>query len=411
MQNVVIDKPYQFIPPVYGTFWNSIFVRLLPWYLNKAWGIASVECRGAESLRQSVQEGHGIVLAPNHCRPVDPLVLGSLIPHIGTPLFAIASWHLFMAGGVTPWAIRRMGAFSIYREGMDRQAVSTAIDILERALRPLVIFPEGVVTRTNDRLTEFQEGVSFIARSGAKKRAKQGGKVVLHPIALKYFFRGDLAASVEPVLTSIEHRLTWQPQREHTLLERIAQLGSALLCLKEVEYLGKPQPGTLHERLLRLIDHILAPLEDEWAQGKHDGHVVARVKRLRSAILPDMVAGEITEVERERRWRQLADMYLAQQLSWYPPDYVTSRPSAERLLETVERFDEDLTDEARIHRPLHCVIQVAEPIEVSPERDRAAATDPLLARTREVVQEMIDRLSEESPVLPLPAPRPEPALA
>ena len=366
MQNVVIDKPYQFIPPVYGKFWNSVFVRLLPWYLNKAWGIASVECRGTESLRQSVRDGHGIVLAPNHCRPIDPLVLGSLIPHIGTPLFAIASWHLFMAGGFTPWAIRRMGAFSVYREGMDRQAMTTAIDILERALRPLVIFPEGVVTRTNDRLTEFQEGAAFIARSGAKKRAKQGGKVVLHPIALKYFFRGDLAASVEPVLTSIEHRLTWQPQREHTLIERIVQLGSALLCLKEVEYLGKPQAGTLHERLLRLIDHILSPLEDEWAQGKHDGHVVARVKRLRSAILPDMVAGEITEAERERRWRQLADMYLAQQLSWYPPDYVTSRPSAERLLETVERFDEDLTDEARIHRPLHCVIQVAEPIEVSP---------------------------------------------
>jgi hypothetical protein len=124
-----------------------------------------------------------------------------------------------------------------------------------------------------------------------------------------------------------------------------------------------------------------------------------------------MVAREITEAERERRWRQLADMYLAQQLSWYPPDYVTSRPSAERLLETVERFDEDVTDEARIHRPLHCVIQVGEAIEVSPERDRAAATDPLLARAREVIQGMLDRLIEESPVLPLPISRGEPAMA
>ena len=411
MQNVVIDKPYRFIPPSYSKFWSSAFGLILPQYLDRGWGIASVECRGTESLRQSVRDGHGIVLAPNHCRPIDPLVLGMLIPHIGTPLFAIASWHLFMAGGLTPWIIRRLGAFSVYREGMDRQAVNTAIDILERALRPLVIFPEGVVTRTNDRLTEFLEGTAFIARSGAKKRAKAGGKVVLHPVAIKYFFRGDLAASVEPVLSSIEHRLTWQPQHSLTLIERIAKLGSALLSLKEVEYLGTPQQGTLHERLLRLIDHILTPLEDEWAQSKHDGHVVARVKRLRTAILPDMVSGEISESERERRWRQLADMYLAQQLSWYPPDYVTSRPSAERLLETVERFDEDITDEARIHRPLHCVIQVAEAIEVSPERDRSAATDPLLARTREVVQGMLDRLAEESPVLPLPAPTGEPPLA
>jgi 1-acyl-sn-glycerol-3-phosphate acyltransferase len=408
---VVIDKPYQFIPPVYGKFWPAAFAPLMPYYLNRVWGIASVECRGTESLRQSVREGHGIVLAPNHPRPCDPLVLGGLIPHIGTPLFAIASWHLFMQGRGTHWFLRRCGAFSIYREGMDRQAVNTAIDILERALRPLVIFPEGVVTRTNDRLTELQEGTAFIARTAAKKRAKQGGKVVLHPIAIKYYFRGDLHATVEPVLTEIEHRLSWQPQRELTLIERIAKLGSALLSLKEIEYLGRPQSGTLHERLLRLIDCILAPLEDEWAQGKHDGHVVARVKRLRAAILPDMVAGEVTEAERERRWRQLADMYLAQQLCWYPPDYVASRPSAERLLETVERIEEDLTDEARTHRPLHCVIQVAEAIEVSPERDRSAATDPLLARTREVIQEMVDRLSEASPVLDLPLPQGEPEMS
>ncbi len=194
-------------------------------------------------------------------------------------------------------------------------------------------------------------------------------------------------------------------------MERIAKLGSALLCLKEIEYLGKPQPGTLHERLLRLIDHILSPIEDEWVQGKHDGHVVARVKRLRTAILPDMVAGEISEAQRERRWRQLADMYLAQQLSWYPPDYVTSRPTAERLLETVERIEEDVTDEARVHRPLHCVIEVAEAIEVSPERDRSAATDPLLVRTREVIQGMLDRLAEASPVLDLPLPQAEPEMS
>lgn len=411
MQNVVIDKPYQFIPPVYGRFWPTVFSPLMPYYLNRAWGIAEVECRGTELLRQSMAAGHGIVLAPNHCRPCDPLVLGRLIPHIGSPLFAIASWHLFMGDRLTAWFVRSVGAFSIYREGMDKQAVSTAIEILERALRPLVIFPEGVVTRTNDRLTEFLEGTSFIARQAAKRRAKQGGKVVLHPVALKYYFRGDLAASAEPVLTSIEQRLTWQPQSHLSLIERIVKLGTALLCMKEVEYLGQPQTGTLHERLLRLIDHILVPLENEWVQGKHDGYVVARVKRLRTAILPDMVTGEISDVERERRWRQLADMYLAQQLSWYPPDYVTSRPTAERLLETVERFDEDTTDDARIHRPLHCVIQIAEPIEVSPERDRGAAADPLLARTREVIQGMLDRLAEQSPVLPLPDSAGEPALA
>jgi hypothetical protein len=50
----------------------------------------------------------------------------------------------------------------------------------------------------------------------------------------------------------------------------------------------------------------------------------------------------------------------------------------ERVLETVERFEEDLTGKTRIHRPLSATIQVGEAIAVRPERDRKAAIDPAL---------------------------------
>ena len=53
-------------------------------------------------------------------------------------------------------------------------------------------------------------------------------------------------------------------------------------------------------------------------------------------IMPDMVRGTLTEEERQRRWQQLADLYLAQQASCYPPDYLRTRPSVDRLLETME---------------------------------------------------------------------------
>ena len=58
----------------------------------------------------------------------------------------------------------------------------------------------------------------------------------------------------------------------------------------------------------------------------------------------------------------------------------------ERLLETVERFEEDLTDVARIHRPLRVVIRVAPAIEVSPARARGAAEDPLMQEVRESLE-------------------------
>jgi 1-acyl-sn-glycerol-3-phosphate acyltransferase len=339
------------------------------------------------------------MLASNHCRPCDPMVLGLLAARINQPLFVMASWHLFMQSRVMGWLLPRGGVFSIYREGMDREALKCAIDILISAERPLVIFPEGAVSRSNDRLTHLMEGTAFIARNAAKKRAELNppGKVVLHPVALRYFFGGDVRRAIVSVLEDIERRLSWQPQTHKSLDERITKVGSALLTLKEIEYLEEPQAGTLAERLAKLIDCLLLPLEQEWIKGKREKEVAARVKALRTAILPDMVSGEIDESERARRWRQLADIYLSQQLSLYPPGYFSSPPTAEQMLETVERFEEDLTDVARVHRPMHVVVEVGEAIEVSPTRERGAETDPLMLRLRSALEGLLEELKEQRP--------------
>src|SRR5207245_3899130 len=114
------------------------------------------------------------------------------------------------------------------------------------------------------------------------------------------------------------------------------RIGEALLSLKEIEYLGRAQPGALQQRLSRLIDHLLQPLEKECLNDQREPAVVERVKRLRSAIVPDLITGKISKDERARRWRQLADIYLAQQLECYPADYISERPTPERMLETGE---------------------------------------------------------------------------
>jgi hypothetical protein len=102
-----------------------------------------------------------------------------------------------------------------------------------------------------------------------------------------------------------------------------------------------------------------------------------------------MVAGALAESELTRRWRQLADIYLAQQLAFYPPDYLSANPTPERLLETVERFEEDLTDVARIHPSIRAVVDVGEAIEVSPERTRSPDGDPLMNSIREQLETML----------------------
>ena len=180
-------------------------------------------------------------------------------------------------------------------------------------------------------------------------------------------------------------------------MDRIAKVGRALLCLKELEYFGLEQGGTFEERLEGLINRLLGPLEEEWLGGQQTDAVVPRVKNLRMKILPEMVQGTIDEPERQRRWKQLSAVYLAQQVSCYPPDYL-STPTVDRLLETIERFEEDLTDTARVHGALHAIIQVGEAIEVSPRRDRTAKTDPIMARLDHDLQAMLDELARESPV-------------
>jgi 1-acyl-sn-glycerol-3-phosphate acyltransferase len=389
MNSVVSDKPYVPVPPYHSTVWPWALNLYFPRFLRRRYGVVKVDIDGAEKLRASIAAGHGILITPNHCRDEDPFMLGVLAKEVCQPFFVLASAHLFMGNKLQAFLLRRAGAFSIYREGMDKQAVQTSIEILETAKRPLVIFPEGHVSRTNDRLTPMLEGTALIARQAAKKRAKENKKVVVHPVALRYSFPFDIESAAARMLDEIEMRLTWRPSRHLALHERIAKVGAGLLALKELQYLGHTQDGTIADRITKLIDAILEPLESEWTNGNGQGHPVARVKRVRAAILPDMIKGDLDESEKERRWRLLEDADLAQQLYHYPPNYVGDGASAARMIETVERFEEDLTGKVTVHGPVHARLTVGDAIEVSTGREARGESDPLMTAIESQLRTML----------------------
>lgn len=398
MQNIIFEEPYEFVPPVRSDWWPAIIRLYLRHYLRTTWGVHKVECREVERLRESLAAGHSIILAPNHCRLSDPLVLGELAREAGCHLFAMASWHLFKEGRLQRWMLRRMGAFSVFREGNDRAAVNQAIEILTGNSRPLVIFPEGAVSHHNDVVMDLMDGPAFIARQAAKRRAKQSppGKVVIHPVAIRYSFDGDLAAALNPVLDKFEARFTWPPQRHKTMVERIAQIGEALLSVKEVEYLGHPQSGNRYERAEKLVAKVLSQLESEWQINDPLPSVVARVKTLRAMILPDLVVKKVTPEERDRRWRHLSACYYVQQIAHYPRDYISREKNLpERVLETVERLEEDFTDTSHRHSPLDCTIAVGEAIAVDTKRDRSLKIDPITAQMKEQLTGMLQQMAAE----------------
>jgi 1-acyl-sn-glycerol-3-phosphate acyltransferase len=393
MNSVVSDKPYVPVLPYHGTLWPRALNLYFPRYLRRRYGTWKVGIIGAEKLRTSIAAGHGILITPNHCRDEDPFIVSALAREVGRPFFVVASAHLFMGNKLQAFLLRRAGAFSIYREGMDKQAVQTSIGILETAERPLVIFPEGHISRTNDRLTPMLEGTALIARQAAKKRAKENnGKVVVHPVAVRYSFPFDVDAAATHMLDEIETRLTWRPSRGMNIVDRVRKVGAGLLALKELEYLGHTQEGTIPERITKLIDALLKPMEAEWTSGHGEGHPVARVKRLRAAILPDMIKGDLDESEKSRRWRLLQDADLAQQLYHYPPNYITDDGPRGRIIETIERFEEDLTDKVTVHGPVEAKMTVGEAIEVSTAREARGERgegDPLMGAIEDQLRNML----------------------
>ena len=323
---LVTESKYRFVPPHEGRIWPRMLGRFTPGFLKWKYGITDIEIRGEEKLSRLLKAGQGILLAPNHCRMSDALVLQSLSNRTRQPFFVMASSHLFRGSRFLSWVLRRLGGFSVYREGIDRQAIQKGIDILVGGQRPLVLFPEGALSQSNDHLNTLQEGVSFIARAAASKLERAGAqtdeagrhRVYAVPVAIRYLYRGDIETTAGALLSRIEQRLSWRPVENQGLVERIYRVGNALLSLKEQEFLGHIQEGELDDRLNRLVDHLLGPLETEWLGGVRPGSVIARVKDLRRAILPDLIEKDLSSAERDRRWRQLTDAGLAQSLSLYP---------------------------------------------------------------------------------------------
>lgn len=400
---VVADSAYEFIPPHHGNLWPRVLYLLTPRFLSARYGVTRVEVRGEDKLRALQQAGHSILLTPNHSRMADPVVLLRMARRLNLSLFIMASSHLFRGSRALSFMMRRVGAFSVYREGVDRKAVQTAIEVLSHGERPLVIFPEGALSQANDHLNALMDGVSLIARTAQRRlqedrhqdSQRASRRVIVLPVGIKYLYQGDVRAAVSPILSEIEERLLWGAQQNRPLMERVARVGSALLSLKEIEYLGRPQSGSIEERQVRLIDGVLRPIEREWSRSSSDT-VIERVRELRRAIIPDMIDGELSVQELDRRWKQLNDLELAQAISLFPPEYVASRPTVDRILETVERFSENLTGKQLVHRPLHAVVQIGEPIEVESRRSRDANGDALTGQIADQLRGMLAELATES---------------
>ena len=333
-----------------------------------------------------------MVLAPNHVRECDAITVGFLAVACRCHLNFMASWHVFKNSWVQSFVIRQAGAFSMHREGMDKTSINTAIEILTEAKRPLVLFPEGYCAFHNDILNPLQEGISLIVQRAARKREERGGQVVVHPVAIKYQYADSPEETIKPILAGLEQRLGLDIQTQLSILDRVHKIGAELLSLREVEYFGKAQTGGLFERQERLIERLLQPIEVQWDRPGEGSNVYERVKALRTVLLRKLVDENPGAETKKQCWRQLSDCMFALRLKSFPADYLKESPCVERLLETVERFENDI-DNNIPKRPYRVVIEVGDALPVSPKRDRKGLG--IMQKTGAALNEMLNRLATE----------------
>ena len=399
---VVLERPYEFIPPYEGTLWPSAIqkLRLVDLYLAKKEGVVDYRLIGLEHFQQALDAGQSIMLAPNHCRYADPLVLGWPARELGVHLHAVASWHLFNKSAFDRFAIRRMGAFSLNREGTDRPSLEAAIDILARGSRPLIIYPEGTTNRTNDVLKPLLDGVAFMARAAAKKRAREGlPPVVILPTAIKYLCVRDSRDWMRRQLTALEDRFGWSPQGHRGILDRTVRLAEAMLALKEIEYLGRSQTGDLRHRRDELMQELIRVAEaGVGIQTSDPGEIRNRVRQVRSEVVRQYFTSDDRDSDRADRLRghaRAAD--LAQELLSYPDCYLQAEEVTDtRIVETIQRIQEQIEGRSNNEVELKAVIEFSEPITVDVKRPPRDQADPMMKQLHDRLTAMLTRLSSQA---------------
>jgi len=355
--------------------------------------------RGIEKLRASIDAKRGVMIAPNHSKDSDSVAVGLISIPSRTNLHVMAGWHVLLESRFQAWVIRRSGGFSVLREGTDRQAVRTAIDLVAQASRPLVIFPEGYVTRTTDQLERLQEGTALIARKAAARRAKEGGgQVVIHPAVFKYQYQGDLSATARPMLADLEQHLE-QNQNDAPLIERLERARETYVAALERKVMDAEQVGLLRDRVPGLIEVLLTPLEQEWKRTSSITNTYERVRRLRTAILEHSLEHPSTGRIADQLRRQLNDCTLALHLACGNPAPVMEDPTVEHFMETLDALEEDTRGSIRINRPWRLVIDIGEAIPVNPKdgspvpRLSEALESQLASLAAELNQPLSDSLS------------------
>jgi 1-acyl-sn-glycerol-3-phosphate acyltransferase len=392
------DQPYG-IPdkhwPAKLSYWWFRAARRLRLKALEKQQIIDIQIEQIENLQTALDAGQGVMIAPNHSFHWDSYCLLTVADRLKTPFYVMTAWQVFsQSSRFECESMQRCGCFSVDRENTDIQSMKTAMDILQHRKEPLVVFPEGDIYHTNDRLTAIRDGAAAIALMAARKSERP---IAIVPVAIKRWYTEDPTQSLSRLADKIEERLFWKPQSNKPLVDRILTIASGLLSLKEIEHLGHARQGSLPERISSLADSILKSAESKYQIPSTKPLIPERIKEIRRKIIQQRSEqGDQASEQQHREWNaDMQDMFLATQLYSYPGDYLQEHPSWERQAETLDKLQEDVLGASypSSHGRKTVSIRFGEPIAMPIGKEKKASSEGITSELQRQIQSMLDAMN------------------
>ena len=392
MRRLRNDLPYTFRPPKPRGWFRPFGLWANDLYLRRKFRVDRLDIQGFEAVKDLSRAGHAILLAPNHADHSDPHVMVSLIAKHGMRSHFMAAREVFEVSSAASWALQSMGVFSVDRDGPDLSAIKTAMGLLEKSSDPLVIYPEGEIYHHHERLDPLHEGVASIILKSAS-RLEQGREAYLVPVGIRFRHDPSVEETFSDRLSKLEDRIGWTPRPSLPLDERILRLGTGLLGLKEMEFLGEAGRGNIQERLSAVCESLLADAEARLGRDAKALSAPERVRALRYRIRRRLLDEEKppTFIEREGLLDDLDRAFTALQAHSYIGDYFLAERTLDRRAETIMKLEEDLLGFPNYPAPRTARVTAGDPIPVS--KMLAANELPTKGGAGELTRLLEDRLT------------------
>jgi 1-acyl-sn-glycerol-3-phosphate acyltransferase len=376
------DIPYKYFPPKpnrlvawLGEQGNKRFHLPGPMHLME-----SVQVENYQALKDiNRQHGARLLLLPNHSTHSDPQIMVEACRQVGLWSFFMAAYDVFARDSKVAWMMQRMGAFSVNRDGSDRQSLKDAIETVIDGRYGLTVFPEGNVYLMNDRVTPFLDGPAYIAMK-AQQEMKEPGRIFAVPVSIKVTHVTDARHTVEQMLLDMAQKLGVEFDDE-AIVAKVHKVGVAMVQrnLKMRGFLPpNPDYSDLPGLLRQSAELILTRLEEKIGiEPKKPDDLMDRFRGVRREI-HKVRADPEREIDHAVAAIWADEAIVAFRILSYAGNYLSVKPTLDRVGETVEKLQEDLYGKGvPPYARRTAYVRFGDPIDVSEQL--AAAAKPRLA--------------------------------